>query len=174
VLFSREALDAVTIHGRFELPPAAGISYAAFIDPSGGSADSFTLAIAHRDPAGVPVLDLVRERRPPFSPETVVAEFVGDLKRYGIKKVTGDRYAGEWPREQFRKLGVEYQIGELDRSAIYLEILPAINSGTVELLDHTRLTNQLANLDSAARAKMRSIIREAVMMTWPTPQPGRW
>ena len=77
----------------------------------------------------------------------MVGEFVRDLKRYGIAKVTGDRYAGEWPREQFRKLGVEYEISELDRSALYLETLPAINSGAVELLDNNRLTNQLAGLE---------------------------
>jgi hypothetical protein len=146
-LYPREALDAVRVPGRFELPPIPGVAYVGFVDPSGGSADSFTLAIAHRDAAGVPVLDLLRERKPPFSPEAVVAEFARDLKRYGISKITGDRYAGEWPREQFRKLGIEYQTADVTRSELYLELLPMVNSGSVELLDHPRLLGQLSGLE---------------------------
>ena len=42
-LFSRQALDAVTARGRFELLPMAGVAYVGFIDPSGGSSDSMTL-----------------------------------------------------------------------------------------------------------------------------------
>jgi hypothetical protein len=45
-------------------------SYIAFCDPSGGSSDSMTLGIAHKEGETV-VLDLLREYRPPFSPETV-------------------------------------------------------------------------------------------------------
>jgi hypothetical protein len=146
-LFAREALDAIVARGRFELPPQTGITYAAFVDPSGGSADSFTLAIAHRDASGAPVLDLLRERRPPFSPESVVAEYARDLKRYNVRIVTGDRYGGEWPREQFRKVAIDYQTAELTRSELYLELLPMVNSGSVALLDNARLLGQLAGLE---------------------------
>jgi hypothetical protein len=34
---SRDTVDAAGLAGRFELPPMAGVSYAAFCDPSGGS-----------------------------------------------------------------------------------------------------------------------------------------
>jgi hypothetical protein len=146
-LFAREALDAVVVRGRFELPPVPGVSYIGFVDPSGGSADSFTLAIAHRDPAGVPVLDLMREAKPPFSPEAVTAEFAGECRRYNVGSVTGDKYAGEWPREQFRKCGIEYVTSELTRSELYLEALPMVNSSSVELLDNSRLLGQLAGLE---------------------------
>jgi hypothetical protein len=73
---SREIVDAAVAVGRHELPRASNVTYRGFVDPSGGSGtDSMTLAIAHRDrPLGV-VLDLVRERRPPFSPEQVAGEF---------------------------------------------------------------------------------------------------
>jgi hypothetical protein len=66
---------------------------------------------------------------------------------YRIGHVTGDRYAGEWPREQFRKRGVEYKLSEKTASELYREFLPAINSGTVELLDDPRLLNQLCALE---------------------------
>jgi hypothetical protein len=77
----------------------------------------------------------------------VALEFSQTVKRYGIASVTGDRYGGEWPVEQFRKQGIEYQTAELTRSELYLELLPMVNSGAVELLDNTRLLAQLAGLE---------------------------
>ena len=77
-----------------------GTRYFGFVDPSGGSVDSFTLAIGHRQ-EGVIVLDAVREVKPPFSPESVVSEFARLLKAYRVSIVTGDRYGGEWPRDSF-------------------------------------------------------------------------
>jgi hypothetical protein len=62
--------------------------YLAFCDPSGGSSDSMTLAIAHHDD-GVAVLDCVREVRAPFQPEAVVEDFCKTLASYGVAKVTG-------------------------------------------------------------------------------------
>jgi hypothetical protein len=60
-------LEACTADGLFELPPVSGTAYLAFCDPSGGSSDAMTLAIAHHDD-GVAVLDCVREVRAPFQP----------------------------------------------------------------------------------------------------------
>ena len=143
---SRDAVDAVVIPGRFELPPASHLSHVGFVDPSGGSADSFTLAISHVE-KDKRVLDLVRERKPPFSPEAVVAEYAEILKAYRVLAVSGDRYAGEWPREQFRKAGIGYIPSEKTKSDLYLELLPLINSGKAELLDLDRLTSQLVRLE---------------------------
>jgi hypothetical protein len=74
---SREAVEACVVDGCFERPPAPGVSYFSFCDPSGGSSDSMVLALAHRvygleGNPGLAVIDAVRERRPPFSPEAVV------------------------------------------------------------------------------------------------------
>ena len=117
-----------------------------FLDPSGGSQDAMTLAISHRDEDRA-VLDAVREVRPPFSPEAVVREFAALLHAYAVTRVRGDRYGGEWPREQVRKAGIEYEVCETAKSDLYKELLPALNSGHVELLDHTRLRAQLAGLE---------------------------
>jgi len=143
---ARDAVLACVVPGRTALPPAAGVRYVAFVDPSGGSKDSMTLAIAHREKTRS-VLDLVCERKPPFSPESVVAEFAETLRAYRISTVTGDRYAGEWPRERFRAHGIAYNVAEQNRSELYLAMLPAINSQSVELLDSKRLTSQLAGLE---------------------------
>lgn len=145
-LLTREAVGAVIETGVLERAPLPRIEYRAFVDPSGGSADSMTLAISHRE-GDEAVLDAVREVRPPFSPEAVTKEFCDLLKLYRIRNVTGDRYAGEWPREQFRKQGVEYLIADKSRSELYLALVPSINSGQVRLLDVPRLEGQLIGLE---------------------------
>ena len=144
---SREIVEACIAPGTYERPPVSGISYFAFVDPSGGSGlDSMTLAIAHRAGDRV-VLDAVRERRPPFSPDDVVAEFAALLKSYGISSVRGDRFGGEWPRERFRSYGIHYEIADKVKSDIYRDMLPLLNSGRVDLLDYPRLVAQLCSLE---------------------------
>jgi hypothetical protein len=143
---NREAVEACVALGVFERAPLPSQRYTAFTDPSGGSRDSFTLAVAHQD-AGQVFLDCVREARPPFSPEGVVAEFATLLKTYRCTRVTGDRYAGEWPREQFRKLGIAYELAPKPRSDLYRDLLPLVNSRRVDLLDHAKLIVQLCGLE---------------------------
>src|SRR5262249_48431929 len=46
--FSVESLEACTVKGRDYLPPSPIIQYQAFVDPSGGKADSFTVSIGHK------------------------------------------------------------------------------------------------------------------------------
>ena len=143
---AREAVEACVVPGRRELPPVSGQSYQAFVDPSGGSADAMTQAIGHLA-AGVAVIDALRERRPPFSPEAVVAEFAELLKTYRIATVRGDRYAGEWPRERFKVHGIHYEPAAKPKSDIYRDTLPRLNAGKVELLDDRRLVVQIAGLE---------------------------
>jgi hypothetical protein len=133
---------------RHELPPMPDVQYVAFCDPSGGSSDSMTLAIGHREKeTDKLILDCLRERRAPFSPEDVVAEFAGVLRQYGVSTVRGDRYAGMWPRERFAVHGIEYQPSELPKSQIYLECLNLFTSGRVELLANKKLENELVGLE---------------------------
>ena len=143
---TREVVEACTVPGRYELPWISTNKYHGYVDASGGSADSMTLAIAHLE-KGVSVVDAVREVKPPFSPEATVAEFCILLKSYGITKVRGDRYAGEWPREQFRKHGLVYELSEQTASDLYQALLPKLNSRQVELLDLPRLLKQLCDLE---------------------------
>lgn len=167
-LFDPAALDAVVVPGRRELPPAEGLSYVAFTDPSGGSRDAFTLAIAHRDGSGGAsggaraVLDAVRSWRPPFNPSGVVTEAAEVLKTYRLSAVTGDRYAGEWPREAFRSHGVEYKVSERDKSAIYLAFLPIVNSGAAEVLDVADLLRELRGLERRVGASGRDRVDHLV------------
>src|SRR5262249_89983 len=150
---SREVVDAAVVPGRHELPRIDGVRYTAFVDPSGGSSDSMTLAIAHvEDDAGTKriVTDLIREVKPPFSPAAVVRAFAAILRAYGIFAVRGDRYGGIWPRERFAAHGIDYQPASKATSDIYLELLPILNSNRAELLDHPRLIAQLCQLERHA------------------------
>ena len=130
---SREAIAACVVPGRRELPPLPGVRYFCFVDPSGGSVDSMTMAIAHKS-GDVAILDCIRERKAPFSPEAVVAEFCALMKTYGLHSCVGDRWGGEFCREPFRKLGVAYNLSDRPASEIYRDSIASINSGKVEIL----------------------------------------
>jgi hypothetical protein len=148
---SRDAINAAVIPGRLELPPARGCVYSGFLDFAGGSgADSATCAIAHeelREGRSVGVLDVVREVRPPFSPEQTCEQFAALLKPYGVHVAIADRFAGEFPVERMRTHGVTVFASDRSKSDIYREFLPRLNSGTVELLDLPRLHAQLVGLE---------------------------
>lgn len=147
----REAVEACVIPGRYELPPVPNIMYDAGLDPAGGSGlDSYTLTISHiekRNDRAFAVLDLVAEVKPPFSPEQASADIGKILTRYGITKGLGDKWGGDWPREPLRKAGISYETVDRAKSDLYKELLPAINSGAVELLDHPVLITQLCGLE---------------------------
>lgn len=149
---SPATLTRVVVAGRTELARLPEVDYVAFADPAGGSGeDSFTLAVAHgeeeEDGRVIAVLDCLREVRPPFSPEETVGEFAETLGIYGITQVVGDHFGGDWPREAFRRHGIQYHLSERAKSDIYATFLPALNSHRVELLDHPRLLAQLAGLE---------------------------
>src|SRR5262249_25914558 len=93
------------------------------------------------------ILDVIRERKPPFSPEAVVDEFTSLMKQYRVSKVYGDRYGGEWPREQFNKRGIFYEPAEKPKSDLYRDLLPLINSRAVGLLGQDKMVTQLLSLE---------------------------
>ena len=155
---SREAIDACTSRGVLERPPVAGVRYRAFTDPSGGSSDAMTLAIAHAEKDGTATLDCTVTRQPPFSPEQVVADFAMFLRRYGCSSVTGDHFGGEWPREQFRKHGITYITSPLPKRDLYLGVLPLINSGKADLLDNPRIVGEFVGLERRQARGGREII----------------
>ena len=157
---NREAVEACVTFGVRERAPVSGVSYLAFVDPSGGSADSMTLAIGHQE-NDVAVLDAIRERRPPFSPEDVVREFAALLKNYQITEVQGDRYAGEWPCERFREHGFTYETAAKPKSDLYRDLLPAINSRMVDLLEDARLFAQIVGLERRVSRAGRDSIDHA-------------
>jgi hypothetical protein len=93
-----ELIEAAVDKDRpLELPYEPGRQYSAFVDPSGGGPDDYSLAVSHREGGGARgadrvVLDVVRAAGRPANPYNATAEFA-----YRIDRVMGDRYAGQWP-----------------------------------------------------------------------------
>jgi hypothetical protein len=158
---NREAVEACISYDTRERAPMERTRYFAFVDPSGGSVDSMTMCVGHKQD-DVVIIDALRERKPPFSPEDVVAEFAELAKSYHISKAVGDRYAGEWPRERFREHGISYEPAVKPKSDLYRDLLPLINSRKIDLLDDTRLLTQLVGLERrTARGTGRDVIDHA-------------
>jgi hypothetical protein len=145
---SEAALEQCIIPNRHELSYLSENNYFGFVDPSGGSSDSMTMAIGHYDLVNkIRVLDLLREVKPPFSPDQVVKDFSDTLKQYKINSISGDKYAGLWPAERFSIHGIAYKANAMPKSDIYKTLLPLLMSQQVELLDNEKLINQILNLE---------------------------
>src|SRR5215470_14600822 len=159
------ALEVVEscVGGYREMLPAAGVSYFAFVDPSGGSEDAMTLAIAHGStrPDERVIVDAVREVRPPFSPSAVVDDFAALLQRYRISKVVGDHYGGEFVKEPFRKHGISYEVCKQPKSDLFRDMLPLLNSGHITLPRHDRLIAQIVGLERRVSRAGRDSIDHA-------------
>jgi hypothetical protein len=144
---TREVAEACVCWGRSDLPPQPGITYAAFVDPSGGVSDAMAMAIGHLDQRNICVLDSIVDVKPPFDPERAVEECVAELRRFNITTVIGDRYAGEWPRARFGEHGIVFEQSARPKSDLYRDLAPLLNARRLELLDNTRLINQLCGLE---------------------------
>jgi len=157
---SPELIDALTVKGRTQVapvdrtPPAFGESpkpipiYWGFVDTSGGTADSFCLGISHWDTTqGLVVLDYAGEWRPPMKVKAVTKEIAAILKGYGLDNVMGDKYAGQWPREEFAENGIRYEISPKTKDDIFRDSLPALTSRLVQLLENKTLRRQYVDLE---------------------------
>lgn len=139
-----ELIDRAMRRSPLEVPFDSAHRYVAFVDPSGGGADEYGLCIAHMD-GDTAVIDLLRGRH--GSPAEITNEYATILQSYGVRSVTGDRYAGAWPRDQFARHGITYEAAPLDRSGLYLEFLARLNSEVVELPPDDRMRRQFAGLE---------------------------
>jgi hypothetical protein len=143
-----EVVESCVASGVIERPPMRNLSYCGFLDPSGGSSDSMTLAIGHLDNSReTVVIDALRESRPPFSPEGVTAEFCKLLASYNIGSICSDRYAGSWVTEQFGRFGIIVEPNARPKSDLYVDLLPLLNSRRLDLLDHAKSIVQLCGLE---------------------------
>ena len=157
LFLTRALISKSVIRGRNELPPAMHHSYVSFADLGGGRVDSAALAIAHREGTRV-VIDALREFRAPFAPMAVVGLMSEQLRRFGVSRVTGDNYSAEYTADAFRRCGISYDKSPKPKAALYLELLPRLTSGEVELLDDARSIEQLASLERRVRAGGRDVV----------------
>jgi hypothetical protein len=144
-------LEAAIEFGRpLELPPLFGFAmppYAAFVDPSGGvGSDSYTLAIGHRED-DVHVIDAIRGTEGVYNPSEVTKQYADLCRQYHLTTVTGDFYAAQWVSSAWAECGISYVKSELNKSQIYLEVLPLFARGLVRLPDHPKLLRELRLLE---------------------------
>jgi hypothetical protein len=142
-----------------ELPPRAGVFYRAYVDSSGGAVggDAYTIAIAHREGDHY-ILDVVRGRQGPFDPVELTKEYAALCKQYGIKSVTGDKYAMEWVVSAWRNCAMTYTHSLLTASEMYLEGLPLFTRALASLPDHPILLRELRLLErSPARLRREQV-----------------
>lgn len=143
-------IEQATVEDRHELPARPGVRYLATVDPSGGAVkgDSFTLSIVHVEDGQRFVQDVMKawtsSRSATVDLGAVVREIGG---RYQLAMVKGDHYAGQWPEQEFRKVGISYRASELDKSKAYRELEPVLAQGRIELLDHPTLLRELRLLE---------------------------
>lgn len=145
------------VENRTSLPFSSTNRYVAYVDPSGGVSDSFALCIAHRE-GDVVVVDLIREVKPPLSPDDVIASFSDILKEYRIRSAWGDRYSGEFVAQSFQKHGIRYVPVTKSKSEIYNGFLPLLNSGKVRLPKNRTLISQLLSLERSVSRGGREVI----------------
>lgn len=155
---SREIVEAVVIRGRKELLPDTGEKYYAFCDISGGRNDDAALAIGHKSKQQKTVLDFIRRYKAPHSPAQVIGLMAEELKRFGLRQVTGDNYAAQFVVDAFQSAGIRFEKSALSKSELYCEFLPRICSNQIELLDDEILINQLASLERRTRSGGKDII----------------
>lgn len=168
---SREVVRDCTNEGITDIGPCAlgpdtkreeRFNYHAFVDTSGGSQDAFTVSIAHWDQVRKKaVQDFLRVWLAPFKPGQVVKEACADLKRYRLSHVTGDAYAGEWPRERFAENHVGYVVSERTKHDIYKALMPGLNSRDVLLLEHEYQRKELIGLRRRVTPLGKDIIDHA-------------
>jgi hypothetical protein len=152
-----DMLGALTRPSPLELPPRDNIRYRAFVDPSGGRGDAFTMAIGHLE-GKVAVVDVLRARQAPFDPAEVVQEFAAVLRQYRVTEVKGDGYSAEWAAQAFKAEGRWYRPSERFKSQIYLESLPLFAQGVVELPPDRRLLVELASLERRTARNARDSV----------------
>lgn len=151
--FDATKLDAAVALGVRVRPPEPGVHYLAFVDMSGGSADSAALAIGFRDGARRVVAGVWDQgRKPPFDPRAVVPRFAAVCKEYGVFAVSADSYGRKAPtldfENAFRQAGMTYRACELSTPALYEAFEVPLNAGEIVLPDDPETVEQLAGLQN--------------------------
>ena len=161
-----ETVESVIDYGRpLEMPPRGGVTFSAFVDPSGGRHDAFTLCIGHPEGIGSGsyfVADVVRGIMPPFDPESVVSEYAALLKDYKIHQVTGDNYSAAWAESAFTKQGITYIRSQLNKSQLYIESLPLFMRRAISFPNHPKLIRELKLLEGRTSRLGKDVVDHGV------------
>jgi hypothetical protein len=141
-----ELVTSAIRSGPRELPPRYGHTYHAFVDPSGGRSDSYTMTIGHREGERF-IADVVIGQPPKFNPAEVTERFAQIVRAYRCTRVTGDNYSGEWVKEAWAGNGISYERSDLPASQLYQEAVPLFTREEISIPDHPQLLRELRLLE---------------------------
>lgn len=159
---TRDLIDNNTRSRPLTIPPNNSVKFVGFVDVAGGGADEYTLAIAFKENNRSVIAGVWAQHG---DPAAITAQYADVLKRYGIKTITGDRYAAQWPITEFSRNGITLKPSSMNRSEIYLEFLPMLQTGAVELPPDEKALNQFVMLERRTSRSGRDTIDHA-------PGPG--
>jgi hypothetical protein len=158
-LFSRSQLDSLVVKDRIDAFPRKGVRYHCFVDMSGGRVDSATICITSRDKESKKVrIEFLKEYKPPFSPTYVIGRMVEILREWGIKSVTGDRFGSRFTSDSFSDRGIHYQPSDKSASELFLELLPVVSTGGIELPPDEVMLHQLSTLERRVRSGGKDLV----------------
>ena len=162
-----EVLARCVVNGRKDLPPLAGATYAAAIDPGFKESD-FAMAIAHHAEGGLIVLDCVPfwtgSKRAPLGFQWVCEQVAGILRQFCLNVLQGDQFAAVAIKQEFLKLGItydEFTFSRNTRAQLFNNLRHIIEQQRIELLDHPELLRQLRSLEVHRSADGNVDIRPA-------------
>lgn len=140
-------IEQCIVSGRCgDLPYTPGCAYVAFTDASGGTGnDEFCLSIGSNHGKGKLIIDVLRASKEK-DVYAVCDGYAAVARQYGCQKIYGDRYAASWTAKRFEEGGLEYVPSEWSKSDLYIESLPILRSGRVELPEDHVLINQFRSL----------------------------
>jgi hypothetical protein len=141
-----ELITSAIRPGPRELPPRYDQTYHAFVDPSGGRSDSYTMTIGHREGERF-VADVVIGQPPKFNPSEVTERFAQIVRAYRCTRVTGDNYGAEWVADAWRSQGLGYDRSDLPASQLYQECVPLFTREEIGIPDHPQLIRELRLLE---------------------------
>jgi hypothetical protein len=146
--FTVEMVQGAIDRGVRVRPPQPGLVYFGFVDPSGGSRDAYTGGVAHVDADGHAVVDAVVDQGTPcpFNPRHAVRRLCSTFRTYGITQLWGDRFGGNTFAADFWEAGYDYQVVDATKHQLYALAEPHLNAGTLHLVEHPELEQQLLGL----------------------------
>jgi hypothetical protein len=147
-------IDAAVVERRTMLRPQTEFFYTAAVDPSGGANDEFALTVVHVEGTTF-VQDLLRawpgSRQGKVDLAAICAEIAQLIRPYGLNRIVGDHYAGQWVDQEFRKVNVFYEPYEGTKSQAYKELIPVFAQNRIHLLDDSVQTLQFRLLEQTQR-----------------------
>ena len=130
-----------------ERPPVERVRYRTFADNSAGSNDDMVMVVGHNE-QGLRTIDAVasQDGKPPFDPTKAIAKFASLCRWYGVARVEGDTYGGQFFVAEYARAGLHYVVCPLSPSQLYEAAEVGFMRGDIRLPNHARLIEQFGAL----------------------------